>query len=71
MTDRAWDFETREAFAAFCRATFVEWTRSLPDHERPAFIEDVLDRYRPVAAGDPREENTFKYYQMEVAMTPA
>jgi hypothetical protein len=27
LEDRAWDFQTREAFVAFGRATFVEWTR--------------------------------------------
>src|SRR5262249_9704168 len=30
VEDRAWDFKTREAFVAFCRATCVEWTRCLP-----------------------------------------
>jgi trans-aconitate methyltransferase len=69
--DRAWDFQTRAAFVAFGRATFVEWTRCLPDGDREAFITDVLDRYRAVAADDPQDANTFKFYQLEVLLTPA
>jgi hypothetical protein len=68
--DRAWDFQTCEVFVAFGRATFVEWTRCLPQSDWHAFITDVLDRYRAVAADGPQEANTFKFYQMEVMLTP-
>jgi trans-aconitate 2-methyltransferase len=68
--DKAWDFKSREAFAAFGRATFVEWTQRLPEAERESFITDVLDRYRSVAADGPQDENNFKFYQMEVELTP-
>jgi trans-aconitate methyltransferase len=64
--ERAWDFQTREAFLAFSEVTMVEWTRRLPEPERQAFIVDVLDRYRSVAAERPGDENTFKFYQMDV-----
>jgi trans-aconitate 2-methyltransferase len=66
--DRAWDFQTREGFAAFGGATFVEWTRRLDEKDWPAFIADVLDRYRGVAADNPQEANTFKFHQMEVVL---
>ncbi len=66
---KAWDFKSRSAFFAFGSVTFVEWTRFLPEPERAAFITDVLDRYRPVAADRPDEENTFKFYQMDVTLT--
>jgi trans-aconitate methyltransferase len=69
--EKAWDFRTRAAFFAWCHATFAEWTRCLPEAEWAAFINDVLDRYRAVAADKPGEENTFKFYQMEVVLTPA
>jgi trans-aconitate methyltransferase len=69
--DKAWDFKTREAFVAFCRATCVEWTRFLPESDWEAFITDFLDRYRAVAADRPEEANTFRFYQMEVVATPA
>ncbi|HJU05030.1 MAG TPA: class I SAM-dependent methyltransferase [Nitrospiraceae bacterium] len=65
---KAWDFQSRPAFLAFGAVTFVEWTRLLPEAERPAFIVDVLDRYRSVAADQPGEENTFKFYQMDVTL---
>lgn len=68
MKSNAWDFQSREAFCAFGSVTFVEWTRRLPESERPAFITDVLDRYRPVAANQPGEENMFKFYQMDIKL---
>ncbi len=45
----AWDFRTREAFAAYCQTTLVGWTQFLPESERSAFISEVLDRYQQVA----------------------
>lgn len=67
---KAWDFKSRPAFFAFGAVTFVEWTRFLPESDKPAFINDVLDRYQPVAADKPGEENTFKFYQMDVTAAP-
>jgi trans-aconitate 2-methyltransferase len=66
----AWDFKTRNAFKAFCLATCVEWTRLLPEDKWQAFITEVLDRYRTVATDNPQEENTFKFYQLEVVLAP-
>jgi trans-aconitate methyltransferase len=70
VEDKSWDFKTREAFVAFGRATFVEWTRCLPESEWQAFITDVLDVYQAVVADSPQEVNTFKFYQMEVVLAP-
>jgi trans-aconitate 2-methyltransferase len=71
LEDRSWDFQTRDSFTSFARATFVEWTRHLPESDWPAFITEVLDRYRAVAAASPQEANTFKFYQLEVVLEPA
>jgi trans-aconitate methyltransferase len=71
VDDKTWDFETREAFVAFARATFVEWTQRLPETEWDAFITDVLDSYHSVAATGPQDANRFKFYQMEVELVPA
>jgi len=68
---KAWDFGSRAAFVAFGTVTFVEWTRVLPESERQTFIIDVLHRYEPVAADRPGEENTFKFYQMDVMLSPS
>ena len=61
---RAWDFQSRSGFFAFGWVTFVEWTRMLPEAQKPAFINDVLDRYRLVAG----DEKTFKFYQMDIRL---
>jgi trans-aconitate 2-methyltransferase len=67
---KAWDFKSRPAFFAFCSVGLVEWTRCLPEAERPEFINDVLDRYQSVAVDRAGEENTFKFYQMDVRLAP-
>lgn len=67
---KAWDFESRSAFLAFSSVTMVEWTQHLPEAERTAFITDVLDRYQPVAADVPGEENLFRFYQMDITLSP-
>jgi trans-aconitate 2-methyltransferase len=69
--EKSWDFGTRAAFRGFAHGTFVEWTRRLPEGDRDAFITDVLDTYHSLIAEKPEEGNTFKFYQMEVVLTPA
>jgi trans-aconitate 2-methyltransferase len=66
--DKAWDFESREAFFAFGSVTFVEWMQHLPESERSAFISDALDRYSLVAADARGEENFFRFYQMDILL---
>jgi trans-aconitate 2-methyltransferase len=68
IEDKAWDFRSRAAFLAFGSVTFVEWTQFLPEADRLAFIADVLDRYGMVVTDEPGEENTFKFYQMDIAL---
>jgi trans-aconitate 2-methyltransferase len=70
-TDQGWDFGSRAGFEAFGSVTFVEWTKRLPEDERPNFVKDVLDRYRAEVANGPHEENTFKFYQMNVTLLRA
>jgi trans-aconitate 2-methyltransferase len=48
----------------------VEWTQHLPQEERLAFATDVLDRYRQVAVEVPGEENFFRFYQLDVTLSP-
>jgi len=67
--DKAWDFKSRVAFVAFGLVTMVEWTKFLPESERLAFVSDVLDRYRMAVSNQPSEENTFKFYQMDVTLS--
>jgi trans-aconitate 2-methyltransferase len=70
VEDKSWNFGSRQGFFDFCRVTFAEWTRFLPEPEWPAFIDEVLDRYRLVAAANPGENDTFKFYQMQVVLVP-
>jgi len=49
--------------------TFVEWTKFLPEGETLAFVTDVLDRYRLRVTNQPGEENTSKFYQMDVTLS--
>jgi trans-aconitate 2-methyltransferase len=65
---KTWDFASRAAFVAFGEVTFAAWTERLPDGERRAFVEDVLDRYRPLAMDRSGEENCFKFYQMDLTL---
>jgi len=67
---KTWDFQSRAAFFAFCSVGLVAWTRRLPEVERPVFINEVLDRYRSVAMDRAGEENTFKFYQLDVRLAP-
>ena len=70
-SSHSWDFQSREDFFAFGQVTFVEWTRRLPNQEIPAFINDVLDRYAAATASSPAEQNSFKFYQLDVTLSPA
>ena len=69
-SDKAWDFGSRDAFLARMKVTMIEWMQHLPEADRVAFITDALDRYRHVAATAPGEENYFRFYQMDIALTP-
>ena len=64
VSDKSWDFLSRSGFVAFAEVTFVEWTHLLTEADKAAFTSDVLDRYA-VVAGD---ENTFKFYQMDITL---
>jgi trans-aconitate 2-methyltransferase len=67
---KAWDFQSRSAFLAFSSVTMVEWTQHLPEPERTAFITDALDHYQRVAADAPGEEHLFRFYQMDITLSP-
>ena len=62
--DKAWNFESRDAFRAFCGVGLVAWTRRLPDDAVAPFIDDVLERYRAVVGDDAM----FRFYQLDVVL---
>lgn len=67
--DKAWDFQSRSAFFAFGRVTFVEWTQHIPEAERPDFVSDVLDRYQKL--DEAPEKDVFRFYQMDITLSPS
>ena len=67
--DKLWDFGSHEAFCAFGSVTFVEWSRKIPEDQKSAFITDVLDRYRAAVSIGPTDSNTFRFYQMDIALS--
>jgi trans-aconitate 2-methyltransferase len=71
VQQEAWDFGSRQAFAAFAQATFVEWTRLIPPDRRTAFIDDVLDRYRQLGEGSAAQANVFSFYQAQAVLRRA
>lgn len=70
LSDKAWDFGSREAFLARMQVTMIEWVQRLPESDRVAFINQALDRYEKIAATAPGEENYFRFYQMDIALAP-
>jgi trans-aconitate 2-methyltransferase len=67
---KTWDFKSRQAFFDFCSVGLIAWTNRLPETERPDFVNDVLNRYRVVAADHAGEENVFKFYQSDFTLIP-
>ena len=67
--DKAWDFQSRDAFIAFSVVGMIEWTKLLPERDRLAFVTEVLDRYRSFTCDKRGEENTFKFYQMDITLS--
>lgn len=66
--DRRWDFGDREAFAAFCGGIFSEWTRVLPESDRPEFVREVSRRYCELSPCGGRGTSVFGFFQMDVEL---
>jgi trans-aconitate 2-methyltransferase len=71
VEDQDWDFKTRAGFTGFARATFVEWTRRLPEDQWDAFIAESIDSYRAAVDEVSKNEYIFKFYQMQVELERA
>jgi trans-aconitate 2-methyltransferase len=65
---KAWDFGSRQAFADWAAVGCVAWTDGIPQHQRAAFIDDVLDRYGGLddLAGD--DVRVFRFYQLAASL---
>jgi trans-aconitate 2-methyltransferase len=61
---KTWDFGSRQAFADWAAVGCVGWTQNIPEPERPAFIEDVVDRYGRLDEGAGEDVRVFRFYQL-------
>ncbi len=68
---KTWDFGSRQAFAEWAAVGCVAWTDHIPEPERTAFIEDVLDRYGRLDNVADDEVRVFKFYQLAVLLRVA
>ncbi|MET0457436.1 MAG: methyltransferase domain-containing protein [Mycobacterium sp.] len=64
VTDREWDFGSREAFQRWCGVGSTAWTDRLPTDLREKFVADEVDAYQPIA-GRP---GLFRFTQMRVEL---
>lgn len=64
VTDREWDFGTRDAFESWCEMGITAWTDRLPPARRHQFAEDLVDRYQPIA----ERPGLFRYSQMRAEL---
>ncbi|MFE3546320.1 class I SAM-dependent methyltransferase [Nocardia sp. NPDC059177] len=65
VTDREWDFGSREAFTRWCTVGFADWTARLPAADIPVFVAEVVDRYEAVT-GRP---GLFRFLQMRAELS--
>jgi trans-aconitate 2-methyltransferase len=61
---KTWDFRSRQAFADWAAVGCAGWTKNIPEPERPAFIEDVLDRYGRLDEVAGEDVRVFRFYQL-------
>lgn len=64
VTDRRWNFGSREAFHQWCAMGTTAWTGRLPAQDRDAFVTDLVSAYEPVAGA----AGVFRYTQMRAAL---
>jgi trans-aconitate 2-methyltransferase len=64
VSDRQWDFGSREAFTQWSAMGSTAWTDRLPDDRRTVFIDEQIDAYQPLA-GAP---GLFCFMQMRVRL---
>jgi trans-aconitate 2-methyltransferase len=64
VTDREWDYGSRNRFREWCAVGSTAWTDRLPVEDRGRFIDDQIDAYQNVV-GRP---GLFRYMQMRAEL---
>lgn len=67
---QSWDFQSDAAFFGFCKAGFGAWTRRLPPDDGDDYVRDVIGAYQLAQARPQEEKNVFRFYQMDITLTP-
>jgi trans-aconitate 2-methyltransferase len=65
VTDREWDFGSREQFAAWCTVGTSAWTDRLKPEDRPRFVDELVRAYEGVS-GRP---GLFRFAQMRADLS--
>ena len=60
VSDREWDFGSRERFAQWCAVGATAWTDRLKPADRSRFVDEVVAGYEPVAGA----AGLFRFTQM-------
>lgn len=64
VTDREWDYGSRDRFEQWCAVGTTAWTDRLPTADRARFVDELVDAYEPVA-GRP---GLFRFTQMRAEL---
>jgi trans-aconitate 2-methyltransferase len=64
VTDREWDFGSRDAFVRWCAVGTTAWTDRLPEHDRAEFVADLVLAYEPIAG----RQGLFRFTQMRALL---
>jgi trans-aconitate 2-methyltransferase len=64
VTDREWDFGSRNRFQQWCAVGLTAWTDRSPVEERDRFIGEVVDAYERVSG----RAGLFRFTQMRAAL---
>jgi trans-aconitate 2-methyltransferase len=65
VDDLAWDFGSRNAFAAWCAVGFGGWTSDLSIQDGQEFVDDVVDAYATEIGSD----HVFRFMQLVGKLT--
>lgn len=65
VTDRDWDFGSREAFERWCGVGTTAWTDRLPPDERAGFVAELVTAYESITAAP----GVFRFTQMRAELT--
>jgi trans-aconitate 2-methyltransferase len=68
---KTWGFQSRQAFADWAAVGCGAWTNHIPEPERPAFIDDVLDRYGRLDEVAGEDVRVFRFYQLATVLRVA